>query len=581
MKLSVRLSNVKQMKHVVARAIACSMLLVLPACLPALRNPVPAPAPPETFRGATSTDNTSQVKIEEFYTDPLLICLVHQAFSVEGNRELKILNEDVQVSRNEILARSGAYLPFLSLGANTGLNRFSRFTEQGASILDDPFLPGQHFTNPTGSYQLGANFTWQIDIYRQLRNARDAAAQRYIAASERRNYFATQLVAEIAENYYELVALDRRLENLDLTIQLQERSLEVARALLGQGRNTQLGVQRFLAEVRKNQSQKLIVNQDIIQVENRINFIINRYPQPVERVPAGFAEYFDLKIHDLSVGVPSQQLLNRPDIRGAERELVAAGLDVKVARANFYPQLVLNGGVGLESLVISHLFEPTAVAGNIASGLVAPFINRRALKGAYLSANARQLQALYNYQRVVLEAFTQVINQMTKVENYRRSVEVKKEQLEALVKSVEIASTLFQNARADMTYVDVLFAQRDMMDARRDLIDTKQEQLSAVVNTYQALGGGVPPIFMAETAKIIPAMPHHSGPPFPAGPQYPLPPPLPPLPPGPPGAVPPPHAWPLPEAGPPPQAGPANSPVQEKPPTDIMPLPPPAATNAR
>jgi outer membrane protein, multidrug efflux system len=158
--------------------------------------------------------------------------------------------------------------------------------------------------------------------------------------------------------------------------------------------------------------------------------------------------------------------------------------------------------------------------------------------------------------------------------------------LEALVKSVEIASTLFQNARADMTYVDVLFAQRDMMDARMVLIDTKQEQLSAVVSTYQALGGGVPPIFMAETAKIVPALPHHSGPPFPAGPQYPLPLPLPPpLPPG--QAVPPPHAWPLaegvppPQAGPPPQTGPGNSPAQEKPATDIMPLPPPATTNAK
>jgi outer membrane protein, multidrug efflux system len=576
MKLSVRLSNAKQMKRVIARAIACSMLLVLPACLPALRNPVPAPKLPETFRGVTSTDNTAQVKPEEFYTDPLLICLVHQALSPEGNRELKILNEEVQVARNEILSRSGAYLPFIGLGANTGLNRFSRFTEQGASILDDAFLPGQHFTNPTGSYQLGANFSWQLDIYRQLRNARDAAAHRYMAASERRNYFVTHLVAEIAENYYGLVALDKRLENLDLTIALQERSLEVARALLGQARNNQLGVQRFLAEVRKNQSQKLIVNQDIIQVENRINFLINRFPQPVERMPAGFLEFFDLKIHDLSVGVPSQQLLNRPDIRQAERELVAAGLDVKVARAYFYPQLVLAGNVGLESLVISHLFEPNAVAGNIASGLVAPFINRRALKGAYLSANARQLQALYDYQRVVLEAFTQVINLMTKVENYRKSIEIKKEQLEALVKSVEIASTLFQNARAD--YVDVLLAQRDMMDARMVLIDTKQEQLSAVVNNYQALGGGLPPIFMEETALIVPALPHHSGPAYPAGPQYPLGPPLPPLPPGAPpqGGPPLPPGLP-PQGGPQPPAGLVNSPLQEKPATDLVPLPPAAS----
>ena len=162
----------------------------------------------------------------------MLLCLIHQALSPIGNRELKIMNEEVQVARNEILGRSGAYLPFLTLGASTGLERTSRFTENGAGILDDPYLPGQHFTNPFGNYLGGVNLTWQIDIYRQLRNARDAAAQRYVVASERRNYFVTRLVAEIAENYYGLMALDARLENLDRIIALQERSLEIARARL-------------------------------------------------------------------------------------------------------------------------------------------------------------------------------------------------------------------------------------------------------------------------------------------------------------------------------------------------------------
>ena len=83
---------------------------------------------------------------------------------------------------NEILARSGAYLPFVTLGASTGLNRYSRFTQDGAGIIDDPYLPGKYFTNPMGNFLGGVNLTWQLDIYRQLRNARDAAAQRYVAA---------------------------------------------------------------------------------------------------------------------------------------------------------------------------------------------------------------------------------------------------------------------------------------------------------------------------------------------------------------------------------------------------------------
>jgi outer membrane protein, multidrug efflux system len=486
MKLSVRFSTAKHMKHVIARAIACSiMLLVLPSCgIPPLRHPEPGPGLPADFNGATSSENSSQLGIEEFYNDRMLTSLIEKALF--DNRELKVLNEDVQIAGNEVLARSGAYLPFVSVAAGAGLDRYSRFTLPGAGIRDDPFLPGKFFPNPLGNFLGGINLVWQLDIYRQLRNARDAAAQRYVVASERRNYFVTTLVAEIAENFYRLMALDKRLENLDQIIELQQRSLEIAKARKEAARSTELGVLRFQAEVQRNQSEKLIVNQDIVVTENRINFLVNRYPQRVERVSAGF---YDLKLHPLSVGVPSQLLQNRPDIRQAERELAANGLDVKVARVNFFPQLVITGGVGLQSFNLSHLFEPQAVIGDIAGGLVGPLVNKRAIRAQYLTANARQLQSIYNYQRVILEAFTQVINRVTMVENYSKSIEIKKQQLKSLEAAVQFADDLFQNARIE--YIDVLFAQRDLRDARTVLIDTKTEQLSAIVKAYQALGGGV------------------------------------------------------------------------------------------
>ena len=182
-------------------------------------------------------------------------------------------------------------------------------------------------------------------------------------------------------------------------------------------------------------------------------------------------------------------LQNRPDIRQAERDLAAAGLDVQVARVNFFPQLVINAGVGLQAFSLRYLFEPQAVIGDIAGGLVGPLINKRAIRAQYLTANARQLQTIYNYQRVILNAFTEVINRMSMVEKYSKSIEIKKQQLASLEAAVDVASNLFQNARTE--YLDVLFAQRDLRDARTALIDTKAEQLAAIVNTYQALGGGV------------------------------------------------------------------------------------------
>jgi outer membrane protein, multidrug efflux system len=118
-----------------------------------------------------------------------------------------------------------------------------------------------------------------------------------------------------------------------------------------------------------------------------------------------------------------------------------------------------------------------------------PLINKKAIQAEYMTANAKQLQAVYNYQRVVLNAFTEVVNRISKVQNYTKSIELKRQQLDALEASVDVATKLFNATRVE--YIDVLFAQRDLRDARMVLIDTKNEQLSAIVNTYQALGGGL------------------------------------------------------------------------------------------
>jgi outer membrane protein, multidrug efflux system len=469
-------------KHVLARATLCSMLLVLPSCATNLRLAQPGPGLPTTFKGVTNSENSAQLGIVEFFNDPMLSGLIDQG--LRGNRELRILNEEVQIARNEILARQGAYLPFVTFGANTELDRFSGFTLPGAGINDDPYLPGKFFPNPLPNYLLGLNLFWQLDIWRELRNARDAAAQRYGAASEKRNYFVTQLVAEIAENYYGLMARDKRLENLDRIIKLQEKTFKLTKLRYELARATELPVRRFEAEVRKNYSQKLITQQEIIQVENRINFLLNRFPQPVERETARF---YDVNL-PLSVGVPAQLLQNRPDIRQAERELAAAGLDVKVARAHFFPKLAITAGVGYQAFDPTYLFRPETLIYTVAGNLVAPLINFKAIRADYLTANAKQLQAVYNYQRVILNAFTQVINRLAKVQNYSQSVAIKKQQVESLEKAVAVADNLFQNARVE--YIDVLFAQRDLWDATYELIETRQEQLFATVKVYQALGGG-------------------------------------------------------------------------------------------
>lgn len=473
------------------KGMACVILLLaLSGCrIPGLQCADPGPQLPADFNGLSTPESSAQVGIVEFFDDNILVPLLVQGLA--QNQELKIRNQEIQIARNEIMARRGLLFPFVDVGARGGIEKPSLYTPLGAAEEQLTYPGGGRFPDPLGNWRLTADLVWRLDVWRQYRNARDAAYQRYIAAIEDRNFLITRLVADTAESYYELASLDKKLEYLNQTIALQQQSLEVSRAQKEAARGTELGVQRFLAEVRKNESQRFIVRQRIVEVENQINFLVGRFPQGVER------EKWDLITLDsriIDVGIPSVLLLNRRDIQAAEREVAASGLDIAVARAEFFPKVNIVAGIGYESFHTKYLFNPDAMIANAAGELTAPLINRAAIRAEYLSANARQLQAIYEYQRTVLNAFTEVVNSMSKVRNYRRSVQIKLEQVQALDKSVDVARDLFNRPIVEdfarVEYVDVLLATRDLLDGRTDLIETKQQQLSAMVNAYQALGGG-------------------------------------------------------------------------------------------
>lgn len=432
----------------------------------------------------TGSPSSAMVGKFELFNDPMLAGLIEQGIS--GNQELKILAEEVQIACNEVQSRSGAYRPFVGAAARVGVDKSGRYTREGAVEDQLEGRPGRSFPDPVPDFLVGTTVSWEIDIWKRLRNAQRAAAMRYLGTQDGRNYVVTRLVSEIAENYYELLALDNRLVALNQIISLQQKSLEVAQAKKAAARETELAVQRFQAEVRKNESERLIVQQQIIEAENRINSLLGRYPQPIARPSV---DLITIQFNTLSTGVPPELLRNRADIRQAERDVAAAGLDIQVAKARFYPALGLSAGVGYRAFDARYLFQtPDSLIYNVAGDLVGPLINKRAIQADYRTANARQLQSVYNYQQTIIDAFTEVVNYLAKAENYGQSIEVKKQQLAALEQSVDVATKLFQNARAE--YMEVLLAQRDMMEARMTLIETKQEQLSAMVNAYRALGGG-------------------------------------------------------------------------------------------
>ena len=187
-------------------------------------------------------------------------------------------------------------------------------------------------------------------------------------------------------------------------------------------------------------------------------------------------------------GIPSQLLAIRPDIRQAELRLEAAKVDVQVAKANFYPSFSLTARLGFQAFNPLHVIRPESIIYNLAGDMVAPLINKNGIRATYLIANARQLQTVYEYERSILNAHIEVVNQLSKLDNFTKSFEIKRMEADMLAQSVVISNKLFRSARAD--YLEVLLTQREALDSKLELIEIRLKQLESKVSLYRSLGGG-------------------------------------------------------------------------------------------
>lgn len=438
---------------------------------------------PVSFKNSKDTTNSAYLKWKTYFSDQNLIHLIDTALS--NNQELNIILQEINISKNEIRARKGEYLPFVNIGAGAGTEKTAEFTRNGAVENQLNIKQSKPFPEPLSDFIIGANAKWEVDIWKKLRNAQKAAVSRYLASIEGKNFMVTNLIAEISEAYYELMALDNQLEIIKKNADIQSHALKIIKQQKTAARVTQLAVNRFEAQLLNTQNRQYAIKQKIVETENHINFLTGRFPKPIVR---SSNEFLNLNFDAIHEGIPSQLLSNRPDIREAEHDLAASKLDVKVARANFYPSLDIKGGIGFQAFNPSLLINPESLLYNLAGDLVAPLINRNAIKAQYNSANAKQIQAVYKYEQSILNAYTDVLNQLNGMDNYQKSFDTKNSEVEILLQSVNIANSLFIYARAD--YSEVLLTQREALESKMELVETKMKLLNAKVNIYRALGGG-------------------------------------------------------------------------------------------
>lgn len=442
---------------------------------------------PQNFNQEEQADantNSGTTPWRQFFTDPNLVALIET--SLKNNQELMITLQDIEIARSGILAKKGRLTPAVSAGIGAGVKKAGRYTSEGAGDATTDIEPGREIPDPLGNFEGGLTANWEIDIWKKLRTEKESAVAHYLSTVEGKNFVLSNLIEEVADNYYELLALDNQLDIIQQYIKLQQRALEISKIQKEAAAATELAVKKFEAELAKSKATEYTIRQEITEKENQINALCGRYPQPIVRSKESFMSTIPQTVY---TGIPSQLLANRPDIKQAELELKASKLDVEAARKEFYPSLEISATLGLEAFKPSYLVKlPESMAASLAGELAGPLINKSAIKANFQTADARQIQALYEYDKTILNAYLDVANLMSKIKNIDRYYQLKSQETKSLEQSIDIANQLFRNSRAD--YLEVLLNQRDALDAKMELVEAKQKQLSTVVDIYKSLGGG-------------------------------------------------------------------------------------------
>lgn len=439
---------------------------------------------PESFDTTYDAANSANMNWRQFFNDKNLITLIDTA--LKNNWDVMMALQRIKAAQSDVLLSKGALKPMVSGSAGAGISKFGLYTMDGAGNTTTEIYNGKTVPTHLPDYFIGLQTAWELDIWGKLRNKRQAAAARLLASTEGRNLVVTNLITEISIAYYELLALDNQLDIIDETIALQENAFKIVKVQKEAAAANELAVRQFEAQLLNLRSMKKEVLYQIAENENKINSLCGRLPQPIVRDKSSLIQFVPPQF---MVGIPSALLQNRPDIRQAELELIASKADVRAARSAFYPTVNIDGSLGFQAFKTGLLLaSPESVAYSLLGNLTAPLINRSAIKAEFKKANANQLEALYNYQKTIMNGYIEVNNEVQRVKKLEDIFDLKTKEASVLSKNIETASLLFKTGRAN--YLEVLITQQNALQAKLELMNTKKDQFISVVNVYKALGGG-------------------------------------------------------------------------------------------
>lgn len=456
------------------------MAVVLTACSLGNKYQRPQLELPQQFGAVSFADTSSIADIEwkQFFTDPELQLLIEKG--LKYNHDLLVAIRRIDIAQQQVKQSKVLMAPEVGVQATGQVFRPSDNSLNGISIKN--FLGKSYVEN----YSLGFNISWEADIWGRIRGQKEIVLTEYLRTNEAAKAVQTQLVADIAQGFFNLLMLDKQLEIARRNLLLNDSFLIATRLLKDAGIGNALGVQQ--AESRKQFTALLIpqLEQDITLQENALQVLTGQLPGTIKRtVPLN---RFDVPAN-LGTGLPAALVSRRPDVRAAELELVIANSQVGVAQANMYPVLNLSAGAGLESFKASNWFNIPGSLFGIAAGTVAqPVFRRRELKTQYEIAKMEREQAVMRFRQSVLRAVTEVSNALVQAEKLKEQHAIASAQVDTLQHAVTNAKLLFRSDMAN--YLEVITAQGDALQSELNLAAIRRQELGAMVELYRSLGGG-------------------------------------------------------------------------------------------
>jgi len=326
--------------------------------------------------------------------------------------------------------------------------------------------------------------SWEADIWGKIRSNKRATAAKFLESAVARQAVQTELVANVASIYYQLLALDAQIKVVTATLENRETSVEVIKALKEAGNVNEVAVKQ--TEAQKYAAQIILedLNYNVKVLENTFNQLLGKAPNAVAR---SLFENQNIDV-EIKTGLPAFLLSKRPDVVAAELNFRNTFELTNVARSSFYPSLTLNATGGLQALELKDWFSTKSLFASIITGLTQPIFNQRQNKTRLEVAKANQQKAYLQFEKSLLVAGKEVSDALANYENETNKLVIRKKQVVALKIAADYSDELLQYGMVN--YLEVLIAKDNALNTEINYIDNKYKQLNAVIELYKALGGG-------------------------------------------------------------------------------------------